>query len=548
MQLLSTMSDSQTLALYSGHPMGLFPSHPDAPRVVVTNGMVIPNYSSRENYQQMYAQGVSQYGQMTAGAFCYIGPQGIVHGTALTLMNAGRQFLGVDSLVGKVFVTAGLGGMSGAQAKAAVVTGAVAVIAEVKRDAILKRYEQGWVSEVADDLDDCIERMQAAKAEGRATSIAYHGNIVDLWERLSDAKIPVDLGSDQTSCHDPFGGGYYPAQLTAEEADKMIAADPSQFKALVQESLKRHCAAINTLSDRGMKFWDYGNSFLLECGRAGADVFDPDSAADSSDDGVSFRYPSYVESIMGDIFSLGFGPFRWVVASNDPADLATTDRIAASVMARLRDRCRSQADYPGADAEYAALALPHFEDNHTCIVEAEKHQMTVGSQARILYANGEARVELARAFNNAVRNGELSAPVVLSRDHHDVSGTDSPWRETANITDGSRFTADMAIHNVIGDAVRGATWVQIHNGGGTGWGEAVNGGFGLVLDGTDAAARRASSMLQWDVYNGVSRRAWGLNSNAQACISAVADGKGAGGLEVTEATGVSPEILKGIGL
>lgn len=506
MQYLSQMSESETLSMYSGHPLGLFPSHPAAPRVVVTNGMVIPNYSTRADYERMYAQGVTQYGQMTAGSYCYIGPQGIVHGTTLTLMNAGRKYLGADNLKGRLFVTAGLGGMSGAQAKAATIAGAVAIIAEVKEAAVDKRHAQGWVSEVADDLDDSIHRAMAAAKDGRATSIVYHGNVVELWERLAEIGTHVDLGSDQTSCHDPFGGGYYPVGMSPSEADNKMAADPAAFKEAVQHSLRRHCAAVNTLADRGMQFWDYGNSFLLECSRAGADVMIAD--------GIKFRYPSYVEDIMGDIFSLGFGPFRWICSSCDPDDLKTTDRIAAGIMQDLRDECRSRDD------PYSASALQHFEDNYRWIIEADKHQLTVGSLARILYANANARTQIARAFNDAVAAGTLRAPVILSRDHHDVSGTDAPWRETSDVQDGSRFCADMAVHNVIGDATRGATWVQLHNGGGTGWGEAINGGFGHVLDGRPESAERANDMLRFDVFNGVARRAWAGNRNAARCIDA----------------------------
>lgn len=559
MQHLSAMTDHQTLCLHSGHPMGLFPSHPNAPRLVVTNGMVVPNYSSRADYEEMYCAGVSQYGQMTAGSFCYIGPQGIVHGTTLTLLNAGRKYLGTaDSLQGKLFVTAGLGGMSGAQAKAAVIAGGVAIVAEVDENAVAKRHRQGWVLARTSDLDECLAWARAALAQGRATSIAYRGNVVDLWERLaSDAAthnqdLPTagqtasclvpELGSDQTSCHNPFGGGYIPVGLEFEEAQALLAQDPLRFKALVEASLRRHVTAINALSAHkaedggGFHFFDYGNSFLLEASRAGADVLwptveegsditrsaelsKPDEAAKDRD--LRFRYPSYVQDIMGDIFSLGFGPFRWVCTSADPADLRTTDTIAFQVLTALKEEylaeiAGAEVDAAAATGEevgatgqssgslsYAARAVPQLNDNLLWIAAAEGHRLVVGSQARILYANAAARARIAAAFNAAVASGALKAPVMLSRDHHDVSGTDAPWRETSNVADGSKFTADMAIHNVIGDAARGATSVSIHNGGGTGWGEAINGGFLLLLDGSPAAGRRAESMLHWDVFNGV---------------------------------------------
>lgn len=531
MKLLSSMNDDQTLVLSSGHPMGLFQSSPEAPRVVVTNGMVVPNYSSRSEYERMYAQGVSQYGNMTAGSYCYIGPQGIVHGTTLTLLNAGRKYLGSGDLSGKIFVTAGLGGMSGAQAKAAVIAGCVAVIAEIKESALSKRYEQGWVEERAENLDDCIRRMISAKEQKRGTSIAYHGNVVDLWERLAKEGISVDLGSDQTSCHDPFGGGYYPVQLSVDEANHMMFSDPDNYKTIVKESLLRHINAIDQLSANGMSFWDYGNSFLLEASRAGADL--------RNERGNGFRYPSYVQDIMGDIFSLGFGPFRWVCTSADPNDLLKTDRIAADVMCNLREACDK-------NDEYGSRALQHFHDNHRWIVEAPEHHLVVGSQARILYANGDARRLLARRFNDAIADGSISGPIALSRDHHDVSGVDSPWRETSNIDDGSMFTADMAIQNVIGDSFRGATWVAIHNGGGTGWGEAINGGFGLVLDGSRAAAKRADCMLHWDVFNGVTRRAWAGNNNAQTCVEKESSVKAK--MVPTLANWCDPQILDDLGL
>jgi len=510
MKYLSEMTERQTLVLYSGHPMGLFPSHPDAPRCVITNGMVVPNYSSRSDYERYYLMGVSQYGQMTAGSYCYIGPQGIVHGTTLTVLNAGRKYLGLRSLAGKVFLSAGLGGMSGAQAKAAVICGAVGVIAEINKDAIVKRHEQGWVNRITDDLEACVVMIKDARAAAVPISIGYHGNVVDLWRRLADQEeLLVELGSDQTSCHNPFGGGYYPYQVSFEEANKIMTEDPPRFKELVQESLRVQVEAIDKLAARGMRFWDYGNSFLLECSRAGADVLSP-----VPDDGEAaahmFKYPSYVEDIMGDIFSLGFGPFRWVCTSGDPRDLKVTDRIAATIIARQRDT---------ASGDHGKVARGHYEDNHLWITQAGAHKLVVGTQARILYADAAGRSEIALAFNRAVRDGRLLGPVNISRDHHDVSGTDSPYRETSNIVDGSRNTADMAIHNVIGDSFRGATWVAIHNGGGTGWGEAINGGFGLVLDGTLGADRRCAAMLHWDVFNGVSRRAWAGNESARLTIS-----------------------------
>eukprot|EP00761_Pharyngomonas_kirbyi_P012307 gb/GECH01012334.1/.p1 GENE.gb/GECH01012334.1/~~gb/GECH01012334.1/.p1 ORF type:complete len:675 (+),score=161.71 gb/GECH01012334.1/:1-2025(+) len=494
MKYLSDMTTEQTLSMYSGHPMGLFPSHKDAPRVVITNGMVIPNYSSREDYDKMYAMGNTIFGQMTAGSYCYIGPQGIVHGTTLTILNAGRKYLGLEDLKGKVYVSSGLGGMSGAQPKAGVISGCVSVTAEVDKTALLKRHEQGWVMEWYDDLDQLIQRIQKARESKEAISLAYHGNVVSLWERLAqEESLLVELGSDQTSCHNPFNGGYYPVQISFEEAKEMMVKDPEQFKKLVQESLRRQVSAINKLTKRGMRFWDYGNSFLLEASRAKADIMAPDNK--------NFKYPSYVEDIMGDIFSLGFGPFRWVCTSGDPEDLKTTDRIAAEVIEELQGKALTKAKQ-------------QYKDNYLWITQAQENKLVVGSQARILYSDAKGRTAIALAFNDAVRSGRLKGPVALSRDHHDVSGTDSPWRETSNITDGSMFCADMAIQTVIGNAFRGATWVSIHNGGGTGWGEAINGGFGMVLDGTEDAGRRAQSMLHWDVNNGVARRAWAGNDNA----------------------------------
>ena len=498
MKYLAEMTDEQTLVMYSGHPLGLFPSHREAPRVVVTNGMVIPNYSSQEEYEKFNALGVTQYGQMTAGSYMYIGPQGIVHGTTITVLNAGRKALGTsDTLRGHVFVSSGLGGMSGAQAKAAVIAGAVGVIAEVNPAAIKKRYEQGWLNEMYEDLDKVIDRMQEARKNKEAVSIGYQGNIVDLWEALVEKNIGVELGSDQTSLHNPYAGGYYPAGLTFEESNRMMAEAPEEFRERVHASLRRHVEAVNTMAARGMYFWDYGNAFLLESGRAGADIFRPDG---------TFRYASYVEDIMGPLFfDYGFGPFRWVCTSGDPEDLKKTDRMAAEVMEEI--------------ASIAPAQIQHqMRDNIHWIREAWDNNLVVGSQARILYADCEGRVKIARRFNRAVREGVLKAPVVLGRDHHDVSGTDSPFRETANIYDGSRFTADMAVQNVIGDAFRGATWVSLHNGGGVGWGEVINGGFGMVLDGTTEADRRIDQMLFWDVNNGIARRSWARNKEAMFAI------------------------------
>jgi urocanate hydratase len=498
MKYLAEMTDEQTLVMYSGHPLGLFPSHREAPRVVVTNGMVIPNYSSQDDYERFNALGVTQYGQMTAGSFMYIGPQGIVHGTTITVLNAGRKALGTeDNLRGKVFVSSGLGGMSGAQAKAAVIAGAVGVIAEVNPAAIRKRHEQGWLNEMYADLGKVIDRMQEARKNKEAVSIGYEGNIVDLWEELVKRGISVELGSDQTSLHNPYAGGYYPVGLSFEESNKMMAEDPDAFREQVHASLRRHVKAVNAMAERGMYFWDYGNAFLLEAGRAGADVFRNDG---------KFRYASYVEDIMGPLFfDYGFGPFRWVCTSSDPSDLKKTDEIAAEVMEEIA-------------AEAPAQILHQMKDNIHWIREAWDNKLVVGSQARILYADCEGRIKIAKRFNEAVRKRVLKAPVVLGRDHHDVSGTDSPFRETANIYDGSRFTADMAVQNVIGDAFRGATWVSLHNGGGVGWGEVINGGFGMVLDGSVEADRRIEQMLFWDVNNGIARRSWARNKEAMFAI------------------------------
>ena len=494
MKYLAEMTDEQTLVLYSGHPMGLFPSHKDAPRVVVTNGMMIPNYSKPDDWERFNALGVTQYGQMTAGSFMYIGPQGIVHGTTITVLNAGRKFSpGEYGLAGKLFVTSGLGGMSGAQPKAAVIAGAVCVIAEVNPMATHIRHSQGWVDEVYDDLNKIVGRVKKAKEAREAVSIAYHGNVVDLWEAFVKHDIMVELGSDQTSLHNPWAGGYYPVGLSFDEANDMMANDPGQFKIKVQESLKRHVNAINELSARGMYFWDYGNAFLLEAGRAGADIF--------KDDG-KYKYPSYVQDIMGPMcFDYGFGPFRWVCASSDPKDLKVTDKIAGDILEEMMKEAPEEI-------------RQQLADNLLWIRQAEKNKLVVGSQARILYADAEGRIRIAEAFNNAIREGKISAPVILGRDHHDVSGTDSPYRETSNIYDGSQFTADMAIHNVIGDSFRGATWVSIHNGGGVGWGEVINGGFGMLLDGSEDADRRLRSMLHWDVNNGIARRSWARNDEA----------------------------------
>ncbi len=497
MKYLSEMTENQTLVLYSGHPLGLFPSHPEAPRLVLTNGMVIPNYSSREDYDRMAALGVTSYGQMTAGSFMYIGPQGIVHGTTITLLNAGRKYLGLPpeaDLSGKLFVTSGLGGMSGAQAKASVIAGAIGVIAEINPKAIKTRHEQGWLQEVEDNLDRVLLRIDQARRAGEALSLGYTGNIVDLWEKLAAEGVHVDLGSDQTSLHNPYLGGYYPAGLSLEESNRMMVEQPEEFKEAVQESLRRQVKAINTLTADGMYFWDYGNAFLLEASRAGARGI-------LLDDGT-FSYPSYVEDIMGPIcFDFGFGPFRWVCTSCDHEDLKRSDSIAADVLTEMAKH---------ADPEIKRQML----DNIRWIEQAGENRMVVGSQARILYADRVGRINIARAFNEAIASGEISAPIVLGRDHHDVSGTDSPFRETANIRDGSMFTADMAVQNVIGDSFRGATWVSLHNGGGVGWGEVINGGFGLLLDGSQEAADRASSMLSWDVSNGLARRSWARNPGA----------------------------------
>ena len=504
MQYLSTMTDEQTLVMYSGHPLGLFPSHRDAPRVIVTNGMVIPNYSKQDDWERFNALGVSQYGQMTAGSYMYIGPQGIVHGTTITVMNAARKQLKAkglsgtrENMRGMLFVTAGLGGMSGAQPKAGNISGVVSVTAEINPLAARKRYEQGWVDEIHEDLDELIPRIRRACADKEVVSLAYQGNIVDLWERLAGEDIHVDLGSDQTSLHNPWAGGYYPAGLTYEESKKMMAEAPEQFKECVKASLRRQTAAINRLADKGMYFFDYGNAFLLEASRAGADIVKPDG---------TFRYPSYVQDIMGPLFfDYGFGPFRWVCMSEKPEDLAKSDALAVRVLKEIAQTAPEEIQ-------------GQLHDNIHWIEEAGRNHLVVGSQARILYADCEGRMKIALAFNEAIRKGEITAPIVLGRDHHDVSGTDSPYRETSNIYDGSAFTADMAVQNVIGDSFRGATWVSLHNGGGVGWGEVINGGFGMVVDGTPDAERHIREMLFWDVNNGIARRSWARNEGARHAI------------------------------
>lgn len=494
MKYLSMMTDEQTLHMYSGHPMGLFPSSKQAPRVVVTNGMMIPNYSKQDDWEKYNALGVTQYGQMTAGSYMYIGPQGIVHGTTITVLNAGRKISKAgEGLEGKLFVTSGLGGMSGAQPKAGNISGCITVVAEVNPKATDKRHAQGWVDEVVTTLDDLVARVRKAKAAKEVVSIAYKGNIVDVWERFDTDNIYVDLGSDQTSLHNPWAGGYYPAGLSLEESNEQMRSNPDEFKKNVQESLRRHVAAVNRHTAKGTYFFDYGNAFLLESSRAGADIM--------AGDGINFRYPSYVQDIMGPMcFDFGFGPFRWVCASGKPEDLDQTDAIALRVLEDIRKTAPSQIH-------------GQLDDNINWIRQAKQNKLVVGSQARILYADATGRIKIAEAFNEAIKKGTLGT-VVLGRDHHDVSGTDSPYRETSNIYDGSKFTADMAIHNVIGDSFRGATWVSIHNGGGVGWGEVINGGFGLVLDGTDEALQRLRNMLYFDVMNGVSRRAWARNENA----------------------------------
>lgn len=527
MQYLANMTDEQTLSMYSGHPMGLFPSHKDAPRVVVTNGMVIPNYSKPDHWEKFNALGVSQYGQMTAGSYMYIGPQGIVHGTTITVMNAARKQLNArgiegtrENMKGMLFVTAGLGGMSGAQPKAGNIAGVVSVTAEINPKAAQKRYDQGWVDEMESDLDRLIPRIRKAMSNKEIVSIAYVGNVVDLWERLAEEEIKVDMGSDQTSLHNPWSGGYYPVSYSFEESKKMMSEEPDKFKEAVQASLRRHVAAVNKLTEKGMYFFDYGNAFLLESSRAGADILKEDG---------TFRYPSYVQDIMGPLyFDYGFGPFRWVCMSEDPEDLAKSDKLAMEVLEREKltapDEIKGQMD-----------------DNIHWIDEAGKNHLVVGSQARILYADCEGRTNIALAFNEAIAKGEIKAPIVLGRDHHDVSGTDSPFRETSNIYDGSQFTADMAIQNVIGDGFRGATWVSIHNGGGVGWGEVINGGFGMVVDGSEDSARHIKQMLFWDVNNGIARRSWARNEGSQHAI--VREMQRSEGLKVTMPNKADDELI-----
>ena len=498
MQYLASMTEDQTLHMYSGHPMGLFPSSKDAPRAVVTNGMMIPNYSSQRDWEKYNALGVTQYGQMTAGSYMYIGPQGIVHGTTITILNAGRKISRAgEDLAGKLFLTSGLGGMSGAQPKAGNIAGCISVVAEVDTNAITKRHAQGWVDEVITDLNELVTRVRTAQRDKQVISFAFEGNIVEVWEKFDEAGVFVDLGSDQTSLHNPWSGGYYPAGLSLQDGQRLMVNDPDEFKLRVQQSLRRHAKAIARHVARGTYFFDYGNAFLLECSRAGADVMDKD--------GNQFRYPSYVQDIMGPLcFDFGFGPFRWVCTSGNPSDLEFTDKIAEKVLEEMM-------------AEAPENIKSQLHDNINWIRHAGKNKLVVGSQARILYANAAGRIRIAEAFNNAIRNGSIG-PVVLGRDHHDVSGTDSPFRETSNIYDGSRFTADMAIHNVIGDSFRGATWVSVHNGGGVGWGEVINGGFGMVLDGSPECDVRIRNMLHFDVHNGIARRAWARNSNAAATM------------------------------
>jgi len=496
MQYLAEMTNNQTLVMYSGHPMGLFPSHPNAPRVVVTNGMVIPNYSSREDYEKMNAMGVSQYGQMTAGSYMYIGPQGIVHGTTITVLNAARMQSSGNN-AGKIYVTSGLGGMSGAQPKATVIAGMICVVAEINPKVAEIRHKQGWVNEVFLNLDELIGRLITAQKNKEAVSLAYLGNVVDLWEKLLIENIKIDLGSDQTSLHNPFAGGYYPVDLSFEESNQMMVENPVLFKKKVYSSLKRQVKVINQLSQRGMYFWDYGNAFLLEAKRAGANITNAEG---------DFIYPSYVQDIMGPLFfDYGFGPFRWVCTSGKPEDLEKTDKIAADVLTEIEKTAPEEIKR-------------QLKDNIHWIKEAGKNKLVVGSQARILYADCNGRTKIAQAFNDAIKKGEISAPIVLGRDHHDVSGTDSPFRETSNIYDGSAFTADMAVQNFAGDSFRGATWVSLHNGGGVGWGEVINGGFGLTIDGTAESEERLKMMLHWDVNNGIARRSWAQNPAAKFAV------------------------------
>jgi urocanate hydratase len=523
MKYLAEMTDEQTLVMYSGHPLGLFPSHKDAPRVVVTNGMMIPNYSKQDDWEKFNALGVTQYGQMTAGSYMYIGPQGIVHGTTITVLNACRKIDG-EGTRGKLFVTAGLGGMSGAQPKAGNIAGVISVTAEVNPAATYKRHEQGWVDEVIADLDELCARVRTAKANNEVVSIAFDGNIVEVWERFDEEGIYIDLGSDQTSLHNPWAGGYYPVGLSFEEANEMMANDPELFKAKVQESLKRHAAAVNKHTAKGTYFFDYGNAFLLEASRAGADIM--------AENGIDFKYPSYVQDIMGPMcFDYGFGPFRWVCASGKAEDLALTDQIAAEVIEEMLKEAPDEIKQ-------------QLEDNLLWIRQAEENKLVVGSQARILYADAVGRIRIAAAFNEAIKDGRLSGPVILGRDHHDVSGTDSPYRETSNIYDGSAFTADMAVHNFVGDGFRGATWISLHNGGGVGWGEVVNGGFGMLLDGSADSDRRLEAMLFWDVNNGIARRSWARNEGAIFAIKE--EMKRNPNLKVTLPTVADDDLIEGL--
>lgn len=523
MKFLAEMTESQTLHIYSGHPMGLFPSSPDAPRVVVTNGMMIPNYSKSDDWERFNALGVTQYGQMTAGSYMYIGPQGIVHGTTITVMNAFRRKLQSNQKPkGKIFLTSGLGGMSGAQPKAGNIAGCITICAEVNPAAARKRHSQGWVDELIENIEDLVSRVRKAKSQEEVVSIAFLGNVVDVWERLDQENILVEIGSDQTSLHNPWSGGYYPVGLSFEESNQMMAENPDGFKVKVQESLLRQSASINRHVAKGTYFFDYGNAFLLEASRTGADVM--------AENGIDFKYPSYVQDILGPIcFDYGFGPFRWVCTSADAEDLRKSDQIAARVLKEIIQTA-------------PASIQQQMQDNITWIEEAEKNKLVVGSQARILYADAEGRAKIAKAFNDAINSGEITAPIVLGRDHHDVSGTDSPYRETSNIYDGSKFTADMAIHNVIGDSFRGATWVSIHNGGGVGWGEVINGGFGMLLDGSAEAERKLKSMLFYDVNNGIARRAWARNTGSLEAIQREMDRRP--DLKITLPNLVNDEILE----
>ena len=522
MKYLSKMGEDQTLSMYSGHPMGLFPSHPDAPRVVVTNGMVIPNHSSQDDWERMNALGVSQFGQMTAGSYMYIGPQGIVHGTTITVLNAGRKLGGDGTLAGKLFVTSGLGGMSGAQTKAGNIAGCVTVCAEVSSEAAYKRHSQGWVDYVVTDMDELKNRVKVSLEKKEAVSYAYLGNIVNVWEEFDKAGIYIDLGSDQTSLHNPWAGGYYPAGVSFEESNRLMAEEPGRFRDLVQDTLRRHAAAVNSHTAKGTYFFDYGNAFLLEASRAGAEIM--------SDDGINFRYPSYVQDIMGPMcFDYGFGPFRWICTSGDPEDLAKTDALACKVLEEMMQTAPKEI-------------RQQINDNIQWIKGAEENRLVVGSQARILYADAEGRMRIARAFNDAISSGHISSGIVLGRDHHDVSGTDSPYRETSNIYDGSAFTADMAIHNVIGDGFRGATWISIHNGGGVGWGEVINGGFGMFIDGSLDAERRIKAMLHFDVNNGIARRSWARNTGAEWAIERAMQSEPK--LKVTMPTHTDEDLIK----